>query len=304
MRKTIQMKIDPEFQGKIPPLTDDEFAQLRENIINDGEVYEPICVWNGTIVDGHNRWRVIQEFPDIPFRIKEMIFADKWEAFDWMYSKQLGRRNLSDEQRMVLTGKMYEARKHTSRFKGNQYTTENGGRQNDANQSEPKRTRDIIAEELGITPKAVDRAVAYTKGIDALSEISKEAADKVLQGKSGATKESIMAIRKASEEERKELAEKILDGSVRRKGQSKEDRLSNQKLNAIIQENVDAVRGDVQIEYTLADALDELSVIEKEFISKVRRVLEVRRYIIDGNETVKRTIATWIFDIDKLKGEV
>lgn len=60
----IELKIDPEFQAKIPPLTDDEFKQLRENIINDGEVYEPICVWNGVIVDGHNRWKVIQEFPD------------------------------------------------------------------------------------------------------------------------------------------------------------------------------------------------------------------------------------------------
>ena len=69
----IELKIDPEFQAKIPPLTDDEFKQLRENIINDGEVYEPICVWNGTIVDGHNRWKVIQEFPDIPFRIKGNI---------------------------------------------------------------------------------------------------------------------------------------------------------------------------------------------------------------------------------------
>ena len=49
-----KLRIDPEFRDKIPPLTDAEFEQLRENILNDGEVYEPIAVWNGTIVDGHN----------------------------------------------------------------------------------------------------------------------------------------------------------------------------------------------------------------------------------------------------------
>lgn len=43
------LRIDPEFRDKIPPLTDAEFEQLQENILNDGEVYEPIAVWNGTI---------------------------------------------------------------------------------------------------------------------------------------------------------------------------------------------------------------------------------------------------------------
>ena len=29
----IKLKIDPEFQSQIPPLTDDEFKQLEENIL-------------------------------------------------------------------------------------------------------------------------------------------------------------------------------------------------------------------------------------------------------------------------------
>lgn len=37
----IELKIDPEFRDKIPPLTDAEFEQLKENILSDGEVYEP-----------------------------------------------------------------------------------------------------------------------------------------------------------------------------------------------------------------------------------------------------------------------
>ena len=34
----INLKIDPEFQSQIPPLTDDEFKQLEENIPQRGQV--------------------------------------------------------------------------------------------------------------------------------------------------------------------------------------------------------------------------------------------------------------------------
>lgn len=51
----MQLKIDREFESKIPPLTAEEFRQLEENIVTDGVVINPIITWNGTIVDGHNR---------------------------------------------------------------------------------------------------------------------------------------------------------------------------------------------------------------------------------------------------------
>lgn len=102
MIKPIQLKIDPEFQSLIPPLTDEEFKQLRENIIEDCEVREPIVTWNGIILDGHNRWAIIQENPDIPYKTMEMIFASRNEAKAWMIRNQLGRRNLPNYERARL----------------------------------------------------------------------------------------------------------------------------------------------------------------------------------------------------------
>ena len=129
------LKVDPEFQNKIPPLTDEEFRQLEENILDAGEVYEAITVWNDTIIDGHNRYKVVLMHPGLRWRVREMRFEDKWEAFDWMYKNQLGRRNLTDEQRHYLLGKMYEARKHAV---GNQTSGRNADgtyhcRKNDGN---------------------------------------------------------------------------------------------------------------------------------------------------------------------------
>ena len=52
----INLKIDPEFQSQIPPLTDDEFKQLEENILKEGKLISPLIVWGNTLVDGHNRY--------------------------------------------------------------------------------------------------------------------------------------------------------------------------------------------------------------------------------------------------------
>ena len=46
--------IDPEFESKIPPLTDEEFQQLEENILADSGVINPLIIWNGILIDGHN----------------------------------------------------------------------------------------------------------------------------------------------------------------------------------------------------------------------------------------------------------
>ena len=63
----INLKIDPEFQNQIPPLTDDEYKQLEENILKEGKLLSPLIVWNNTLVDGHNRYAILQKHPEIYF---------------------------------------------------------------------------------------------------------------------------------------------------------------------------------------------------------------------------------------------
>ena len=148
-----------------------------------------------------------------------MTFNDKWEAKDWICGKQLGRRNLTQEQKDSLVADMYEVRKKTRG--NNAERSENGrflkGKIYQSGEKNP--TAETIAKEVGVTEKTVRSAARYAKGIHALSDVSPEAADKVLKGNSGASKEKIMELRNASEEERKEVAEKILDGSIKKRKQ-------------------------------------------------------------------------------------
>ena len=99
-----QLKIDPEFEKVIPPLTKDEYHQLEENILDDGRIMMPIAVWGDIIVDGHNRYRIACEYGDIPFSTTQLDFANRYEVIAWICKNQLGRRNLSDEQKTYLLG--------------------------------------------------------------------------------------------------------------------------------------------------------------------------------------------------------
>ena len=192
-----QLKIDPEFRDKIPPLTEDEFSKLEENIITDGEVRDPIVVWNGTIIDGHNRWKIIQKHPDIPYRVKEMPFANKWEAVVWMCHNQLGRRNVSDEQKTVLYGEAHKAGKNvqgsTQQRDGNGRFLRNG--QNDHFGS-PKTTAQRIAEKFNVSEKTIRRAEQFLDGLNAAEEVSPGFKTAILSGDVKAPKSTIAEIRK------------------------------------------------------------------------------------------------------------
>ena len=103
----INLKIDPEFQSQIPPLTDDEFKQLEENILKEGKLLSPLIVWNNTLVDGHNRYAILQKHPEIYFSTMPLRFENREEAIAWICRNQLGRRNLTPEQKKFLIGKQY-----------------------------------------------------------------------------------------------------------------------------------------------------------------------------------------------------
>ena len=133
------LHIYPEFKAQIPPLTEDERKQLEENILADGEILSPILVWNDTIVDGHNRYEILQSHPEIPYNVHSLYLETREQVLAWICKNQLGRRNLTPEQKKFLIGKQYDAEKHDG-FHGNQHTlpASSGGVQNEHQQTAEK----------------------------------------------------------------------------------------------------------------------------------------------------------------------
>lgn len=100
----MELKINPTFQTLIPPLTDEEYEQLKQNIVADG-CREPIVVWDGTIIDGHNRYRICTE-TGIEFQTVDKQLEDEDDAVKWIILNQFGRRNLTLFQRAELADRL------------------------------------------------------------------------------------------------------------------------------------------------------------------------------------------------------
>ena len=142
----INLKIDPEFQNQIPPLTDDEYKQLEENILKEGKLISPLIVWNNTLVDGHNRYAILQKHPEIYFSTMPLPFESREEVLAWICKNQLGRRNLTPEQKYYLMGKQYEAEK--AAHGGDRKSSDAKSSSLKANLIDNSKTCDRIAEEL------------------------------------------------------------------------------------------------------------------------------------------------------------
>ena len=55
--EVVELKVDAEFKALIPPLRLDERSELEASIEVDG-CRDPLTVWDGTIIDGHNRYEI------------------------------------------------------------------------------------------------------------------------------------------------------------------------------------------------------------------------------------------------------
>lgn len=222
--KLSQLKIDPEFQSKIPPLQFEEEQQLEQNIIAEGRLLNPIITWNGYILDGHTRYRILKKHGFIKFEVEEIQLANKYEALAWICKNQLGRRNLSPERKKFLLGKEYESTKlAVSAPLGSKHGIRKCG-QNDHIFTE-SRTCQRIASEHGVGEKTVRRAEKYSQGIDAAEEAVPGAQEEILTGRIKATDAQIAALPAIPKEERPA----ILDELRKEKGKRNENLLSRLK---------------------------------------------------------------------------
>lgn len=258
----MELRIDPEFEGKIPPLTTEEFQQLENNILADGVVINPIIVWDGVIVDGHNRYRIVNKHPEIRFSTCEKTFSDRYEAIAWICKNQLGRRNLTKEQKKYLIGKQYEAEKAShGGDRGNQYT--NLASSQFGNLPNKEKTCERIAGENGISKNSVLRAEAFSKAVDIADEVEPGIRDEILAGKIKPTEKDVHALARADPEERPAIIEEMRKSPEEKRKAAPPPKLPDKPLTQVEQISEDMLTSrskgtEADMLYELEDALDSL----------------------------------------------
>ncbi len=133
-----------ELRGFIPALKTEELALLEQSIRQEG-VRDALLVWKNDaneqlLIDGYNRYRLIGKLQaeglSVKYSIKALDFSSRDAVKDWMIINQLGRRNLTAEQRSYLRGLRYQREKE-----------HHGGERKSSDQNDHMKTSIRLAEE-------------------------------------------------------------------------------------------------------------------------------------------------------------
>ncbi len=182
-----------ELQSLIPPLLEDEFKQLENNILEHG-CQSPLQLWQVNkktlnlpytqedelayvLIDGHNRFNICSNH-NLPFEIYQLSFNSLKDAKDYMINLQLGRRNLNPTQIAYFRGLRYnneKADKTENLSKGQNVLSEERNKIIADNSSKGQNvpsgisTAERLAEEYKVNAKTIKRDAEFAKGLEKLS---------------------------------------------------------------------------------------------------------------------------------------
>lgn len=104
-----ELIVDTEFRDLLPHARRDEDEGLEASVLMTNGPLDEIVVWKGhdIIVDGHRRYAICRR-NNLPFRIREMEFADRDQVIAWMRAWQCDRRNLNANDYRVQRSRLAE----------------------------------------------------------------------------------------------------------------------------------------------------------------------------------------------------
>lgn len=221
---------DPDFSRLCPKLTEEEYKILETSIAQEGcreslkvwanlgtdvhtclncleesglyqEGYmwhcqrcaEPVTEVEFLLVDGHNRYGICQRL-NRGYEVEELGFATRAEVINWIIDNQLGRRNLTEEQKSYLRGK-----RHRQENWGH-----GGVREQDATVASC-RTAERLAQQFGVSPRTIYNDARFADAVDTIEQTAEaeqpgagqQLKAQILGGKAGASRQEITQIGKA-----------------------------------------------------------------------------------------------------------
>lgn len=177
-------RIDPEIRAYLPPQRPEERERLERKIKAEGPHPHSLTVAvikgerKPVLIDGHHTNDICAALKLKLPKLRTLKFEDRSDVFQWMRDHQLGRRNLTDEQRAYYIGQDYNASKKP----------EGKPDQSEQVKGEEGSTAERLAEKHNESPATIRRDAAFAEGVDKLSAKARE---KVLTGEAGQSKAQI-----------------------------------------------------------------------------------------------------------------
>ncbi len=111
MAQSLELKINPKYEHVFPPPTSDEHNALKQSMRAHG-LQEPIsCLEDGTIIDGHTRFKIIRELRDEGVNIEPTYHVvTPAEPLRYILEKNALRLHLTPGQKGLVAYELFGAR--------------------------------------------------------------------------------------------------------------------------------------------------------------------------------------------------
>jgi hypothetical protein len=202
--------IDEEFQRLFPMLDEQQFCNLENDILEHG-CMNPLVLWNGILIDGHNRYNIVTK-NNLPFNTISLEFNSRDEVIAWMIKVQIDRRNLTPMQLTYYRGmhyniekKMHGGDRKTEEFSRGHYDPLNG------------KTANKLSEQYRISPRTIKRDGQIADVIIAIGKESEEAKSSILLGETRISRKKLREMSSDSDEHIAKTASKIESGTFEEK---------------------------------------------------------------------------------------
>jgi hypothetical protein len=155
-----EIKSDNEFAELIPPMSDEEYALLEKDIVVTKCIRDPLVYWveEGILIDGYHRFKICRE-NNIELKLHGKSFKNRDQVKEWIIRNQLGRRNLSDYNRIRLADMLRSTIVEKAKEK------QSMGGQDKVSQTfaEPVETNQEIANQAGVSRETVRKVQIIEK---------------------------------------------------------------------------------------------------------------------------------------------
>jgi ParB-like chromosome segregation protein Spo0J len=182
----MSLRINPEYEKLLPKMTEEEFAQLKTSIREEGQHYPIVANEDLEVLDGHHRFRACTELGIEPdFEVRK--FEDKLREKRFVIEANLRRRHLNNFQLVELAVPLMEIEKALSKKR-----QEKGGEMgrnlqlglapNDAEPAFKAKATEVVAKKVGLSTRTLER------GKRILESASEEDKQKLREGKASIAK--------------------------------------------------------------------------------------------------------------------
>ena len=202
--------IDEDFKKLLPALDKETFTWLEGNMLAYG-CQNPLALWEGILIDGHNRWEIIKKH-GLEYNTISMDFDSRDDVIIWIISTQVSRRNLNPLQLSHFRGLHYNTDK---RMRGNA----SGRNQHSEEMSQigtfpqAESTASRLADKYGVSRNTIQRDAQVSSAICAIGEISHYARQKILSGEINISRRRLQELASGDEKEIAETAAQIKAGT-------------------------------------------------------------------------------------------